>query len=80
MDQVRQVCEKYPVNGKDVFWVLMALVKAYDMIDRHGMLQMLKVHGVRGKLLKVVRSFNVNSRACVWVGIDLNECFWLMFD
>ena len=44
MDQVfaiRQVCEKYLANGKDVFWAFMDLEKAYDMIDRHGMLRML---------------------------------------
>ena len=27
----------YLANGKDVFWALMDLVKAYDMIYRHGM-------------------------------------------
>ena len=33
MDQVlavRQVCEKYLANGKDVFWAFMDLEKAYD--------------------------------------------------
>ena len=43
---VRQVCEKYLPNGKDVFWALMDLEKAYDTIDRHGMWQMLRVYGV----------------------------------
>ena len=40
MDQVlavRQVCEKYRANGKDVFFAFMDLEKAYDTIDRHGM-------------------------------------------
>ena len=40
MDQVfpvRQVCEKYLANGKDEFWAIMDLEKAYDTIDRHGM-------------------------------------------
>ena len=39
MDQVfaiRQVCEKYPANGKDVFWAFMDLEKAYDTVDCHG--------------------------------------------
>ena len=43
MDQVfavRQVCENYLANGKDVFWEFMDLEKAYDTIDRHGMRQM----------------------------------------
>ena len=46
---VRQVCEKYLANGKDVFWAFMDLEKAYDTIDQHGMWQMLRVHGVGGK-------------------------------
>ena len=33
---VRQVCEKYLANGKDVFWAFMDLEKAYDTIDQHG--------------------------------------------
>ena len=60
MDQVfsvRQVCEKYLANGKDVFWAFMDLEKAYDTIDLHGMWQMLRVYGVGGKLLKAVQSF-----------------------
>ncbi len=31
---VRQVCEKYLVKGKEVFWSFMDLEKAYDRIDR----------------------------------------------
>ena len=49
MDQafaVRQVCEKYLANGKDVFWAFMDLEKAHDMIDRHGLWQMLRVYRV----------------------------------
>ena len=37
MDQafaVRQVCEKYLANGKDVFWAFVDLENAYDTIDR----------------------------------------------
>ena len=52
MDQVfavRQVCEKYLANGKDVFWAFMDLEMAYDTIDRHGMWQMLRFYGVGGK-------------------------------
>ena len=49
---VRQVCEKYLANGKDIFWAFIYLEMAYDTIDRHGMWQMLRVYGVRGKLLK----------------------------
>ena len=30
---VRHLCEKYLTNGKDVFWAIMDLEKAYDTID-----------------------------------------------
>ena len=73
MDQifaVRQVCEKYLANGKDVFWAFMDLEKAYYTIDRHGMWQMIRVYGIGGKLMKAVQSFYVDSRAC-----DVSEWF-----
>ena len=70
---VRQVCEKYLANGKDVFWACMDLEKAYDTIDRHGMWQMLRVYGVGGKLLKAVQSYYVDGRASVRVGNDVSE-------
>ena len=77
MDQMfalRQVCEKYLTNRKDVFWAFMDLEKAYDTIDRHGMWQMLRVFGVGGKLLKAMQIFFVDSRTRVWVGMDVSEC------
>ena len=49
MDQVfavRQVCEKYLANGKDVFWAFMDLENSYDTIDQHGLWQMLRKCGV----------------------------------
>ena len=72
---VRQVCEKYLANGKDVFWAFIDLEKAYDTIDRHGMWQMLRVYGVGRKLLKALQSFYVDSWACVRVGNDVSEWF-----
>ena len=76
MDQgfaVRQVCEKYLANEKDVFLVFMDLEKTYDMIDWHRMWQMPRVYGVGEKLLKAVKSFYVDSRVCVWVENDVSE-------
>ena len=72
---VRHVCEKYLANGKDVFWAFMDLEKAYDTVDRHGMWQMLRVYGVREKLLKAVQTFYADSSACVRVGNDVSEWF-----
>ena len=53
----------------------MDLEKAYDTIDWHGAWLMLRVYSVGGKLLKVLLSFYVDSRACVRVGIDGSEWF-----
>ena len=66
---VRQVCKKYLANGKDVFWAFMDLEKVYDTIDRHGRWQMLRVHGVGGKLFKGVQSFYIDNRACLYEGV-----------
>ena len=57
MDQVfavRQVCEKYLANGKDVFWVFLWVWKRHMILL---MWQMLRVYGVVGKLLTAVQSF-----------------------
>ena len=45
------------------------------MIDRHGMWQMRRVHGVGGKLFRTVQSFYVDSRVCVHVEMDVSEWF-----
>ena len=60
MDQVfaiRQVCEKYLANGKDVFWAFIDLEKAHDTIDRHGMRQMLGLYGVWRKIVQSSAEF-----------------------
>ena len=68
MDQlfvVRQVCEKFRARGKEVFWAFMDLEKAYDRVDREAMWRVLMLYGVGGKLLKAIKNFYVDSRACV---------------
>ena len=75
MFAVRQVCEKYLANGKDVFWEFMDLEKAYDTINRNGMWQMQRLYEVGGKLLKAVQSFNKDGRACVRVRNDVSKWF-----
>ena len=46
-----------------MFLLLLDLEKAYT-IAGHDVWQMLRVYGVRGKLMKAVWSFYVDSRAC----------------
>ncbi len=76
MDQifaVRQVCEKYLAKGKEVFWAFMYLEKAYDRIDRECLWTVLQLYGLGGRLLKGVKSFYMNSRACVRVGNGVSD-------
>ena len=71
-----QVCKKYLANEKDVFWVFVDLKEVYEMIDRHGMWQMLRVYGVGGKLWKAVNRFYVDSKTRVraWVCVYGRGC------
>ena len=75
MDQafaVRQVCEKYRANWKDIFWGLLIwkrpMILSIDMVCS-------RVYGVGGKLLKVVQSFYIDSRACVRLRNDVSLWF-----
>ena len=72
---IRQVCEKYLANGKDIFCVFMDLEKAYDMSDRHGIWQMLRMYEVGGKVLKAVQSLCKENSTCVRVGNDVSKWF-----
>ena len=56
------------------------LETANDTINRLGLWHMLRVKGVREKLLKAVPSFYVDSRACVRVGMVVSGVFPLMLD
>ena len=72
---VRQVCEKFLEKGKEVYWAFMDLEKAYDRIDREGLWDVLRMYGVGGRLLRGVKSFYTDSRACVRVGQSESEWF-----
>ena len=78
MDQVfvvRQVCEKYMQKGKEVFWAFMDLEKAYDRVDREALWKVLMMYGVGGSLLRAVKAFYVDSRACVRAGGGVSDWF-----
>ncbi len=53
----------------------MDLEKAYDRIDREALWKVLRLYGVGRRLLNVVKSFYVNSRACVRVGNEMSDWF-----
>ena len=67
---VRQVCGKYLVKGKDVFWTVMDLDKACDLVDSEGSWIVLRLYGISGRLLN-----GINNRAFVKVGNSWSDCF-----
>ena len=64
---VRQVCEKYLGEGKDIYFAFLDLEKVYDRDDRDAMWNVLKLYGIGGRLLQGVKSLYVGSKACVRV-------------
>ena len=49
---VRQICEKYLGKGKDVYFAILDLAKAYDRVDRDAMWNVLRLYGIGGRLLE----------------------------
>ena len=58
-----------------VYVSFMDLEKAYDMVNRGALWQVLRIYGVGGKLLDGIKSMYVNSLACVRVKGSERECF-----
>ncbi len=53
----------------------MDLEKTYDSIHREGLWTVLRLHGLGDRLLKGVKKFNVNRRACVRLWNDVSDWF-----
>ena len=68
---VRQLCEKFLVKEKNLFWFFMDLENSYDRVDRDALWQVMQLYGVCGKLLKAVHSYNVGIKACFKIGNEL---------
>ena len=71
----RQICEKYLGKGKDVYFAFLDLEKAYDKVDRDAMWNVLRLHGIGGRLLRGMKNLYVGSKACVRVGNEVSEWF-----
>jgi len=72
---VKQVCEKVLEKGKNVYLGFMDLEKAYDRVNREALWQVLRMYGVRGKLLNGIKSMYEESKACVRVKGQLSAWF-----
>jgi NADH:ubiquinone oxidoreductase subunit E len=71
VDQVfalKCVLEKYLQTQKQVLVALMDLLKAYGRVDRMAMREVLRMHGVGGKILHTITSFYEESIVCVRIG------------
>ena len=78
VDQVfvlKQMSEKFVDKNKSLYVAYMDLEKAYDRIDRDAMWRVLDMYGIRGRLLKAVKSLYERSEACVRVCREEGEWF-----
>ncbi|CAK1580055.1 unnamed protein product [Parnassius mnemosyne] len=62
---LRQLCEKYKRVHKDLHMVFVDLEKAYDRVPREVLWWALKMKGMPGKYVRLVRAMYRTSRTCV---------------
>ncbi|CAK1599498.1 unnamed protein product [Parnassius mnemosyne] len=62
---LRQLCEKYKRVHKDLHMVFVDLEKAYDRVPREVLWWALKMKGMPGKYVRLVRAMYRASRTCV---------------
>ncbi|CAK1583095.1 unnamed protein product [Parnassius mnemosyne] len=62
---LRQLCEKYKRVHKDLHMVFVDLEKAYDRVPREVVWWALKMKGMPGKYVRLVRAMYRASRTCV---------------
>ncbi len=75
MDQIFAVeilVEKYLEKDRNLFAAFVDLKKSYGRVDRKGLGDTLRVHGVGGQLLEGIRHFYENASASVCVCV----CEW----
>ena len=78
VDQVfvmKQMSEKFVNKNKNLYVAYMDLEKTFDRIDKDAMWRVLGMYGVRGQLLKAVKSLYEKSEACVRVCREESEWF-----
>ena len=72
---LRQLSEKLLEKKRRLFVAFMDLEKAYDKVERDGMWQVMRINGVGGRVLRGIKSFYDDGRACVRVGGEVSESF-----
>lgn len=78
LDQVfllRRVSEKARERERKVYVAFLDLGKVYDCVNRKGLWKVPQMHGLGGKLLNNIKSFCVNSKACVKIKSKSGDWF-----
>lgn len=61
---MRQSIEKTSEWNQKLYTVFLNLEKAFNKVDREGLREVLKMHGVNGKHFDAVKSFYSDSKPC----------------
>ena len=72
---IRQLSEKVLEKNGQMAVACVDLEKAYDNVCREKLWRVLDEYGVKGNLMKAIRSLYARSQACVRVGGKLSEWF-----
>ena len=72
---IRQLSEKMIEKNKKMVVACVDLEKAYDRVGRDKLWKVLEEYGVKGRLLRAIRSFYKKSEGCVRVKDELSSWF-----
>ena len=72
---IRQLSEKMIEKNKKMVLACVDLEKVYDRVGREKLWNVLKEYGVKGRLLRAIRSLYKKSEACVRVKGELSGWF-----
>ncbi len=67
------IIEKMLAKDKNAYAAFMDLEKAYDRVDWEAFWDVLRIYGVGGRLLDVVKASYIDASACVKVKGKMGE-------
>ncbi len=70
-----EVVEEYLGKDKKLYAAFVDFEKASDRVDREALLNVLKIYGVGGQLLKGIQAFYREANACVKMEGKYSESF-----
>lgn len=72
---LRQAVEKLCEKNKDLYICFIDLEKAFDRVPREKLFGILSEYGIRGSLLKAIKSIYLGSKAAVRIDGELSDSF-----